>query len=131
MRTKTVAFVLATLGAMALEGRPGAPALAGGGDRPPFLCYSQVWQGAFEVAEPRCDGARLTWDLKAKKKVTPPAYEARLADADGVEQAVLPVALEPERDVYRAGATLRAVVRLPGSLAGLELAQLVIREKRR
>jgi hypothetical protein len=100
MRVKTVALVLAALAALPAAGRPGGPPRAGAADRAPFPCYTQAWQGAFEVSAPRFDRAAgsITWRLRATKRVKPPRYEAEITDGDDVPRAVIAVTLDPERE---------------------------------
>jgi hypothetical protein len=107
------------------------PGATGAGEkaRLPFLCFTQAWDDSFEVLGARLDRNvnRVTWQLKARKNLRIAAYEAYLADSDGVEQATLKVKFEPNRVALKKGARINAVISL-GALTTDDVTRLTIRK---
>ena len=96
----------------------------------PFTCYTSVWDGPFEVVSTRYDrpGNKIIWVLRAKKEVRLAAYEAFVADPDGVEVDMIKIKFTPNTAKVKAGSQLQAVLPL-GFTAG-EPAKITIRESR-
>ena len=80
----------------------------------PFDCFTQVWEGSFEVVSTRYDkpGNRVIWTLRAKKDGPLAAYEAFVADPDGVEVDTMKVKFTPAGPKIKAGAKIEAVLSL-------------------
>ena len=96
----------------------------------PFDCFTEVWDGSFEVVSSRYDrpGNKIIWVLRAKKEVRLAAYEAFVADPDGVEVDTIKLEFTPKTAKVKAGSKLQAV--LPLGLTAGEPAKITIRECR-
>ena len=107
-----------------------APARKPAEAKVPFDCFTQVWEGSFEVVSARYDkpGNRVIWTLRAKKDGPLAAYEAFVADPDGVEVDTMKVKFTPSGPKIKAGTQLQAVLSL-GTTAG-EPAKITIRKCR-
>ncbi len=133
MRIAAPLLALALLATMPGNSADGRPPRAGSPNRPPFPCFTQVWNGDFEVAGPQYSAAdrRLVWQLKARKQVQPPRYDSLGTNVDGIEQVVAQVRFTPAQEEYEEGAVIQAVVQLPDDRDIDDLSKLVIRARRR
>ena len=107
-----------------------APARKPAEAKVPFDCFTLAWDGSFEVVSTRYDkpGNRVIWTLRAKKDGPLAAYEAFVADPDGVEVDTIKVKITPASAKVKAGAKLQADLPL-GTTAG-EPAKITIRLSR-
>jgi hypothetical protein len=96
-----------------------APARKPAEAKVPFTCFTAVWEGTFELLSTRYDkpGNRVIWTLRAKKDGPLAAYEAFVADPDGVEVDTMKVKFTPAGPKIKAGTQLQAVLSL-GTTAG-------------
>jgi hypothetical protein len=97
----------------------------------PFPCFTQAWDGHFEVVSARHDknAGLLIWTLKAKKDTRVGTYVAFLGDGDNVELGTFQVKITPARAEVKSGNQLQAIVSVR-SITVSEVSQLTIRERR-
>jgi len=128
IRLLSAALVMGLAVPCALEGQ--APAGKGARDLP-FFCLTQAWNGPFKVVSTTYDkvGKRVIWVLEARKATRVAKYEAYLSDADGVEIGTVPVRFEPNRDTYKVGTRLHAIISVDRANLD-EGPRLEIRERR-
>ncbi len=133
MNPRNLFRALATSLLIAIAVSPAAPGQqATGRRRPPpavpFACSTQAWDVPFEILATRYDkpGNRVIWTLRAKKDGPVAAYEAFVADPDGVEVDTIKVKLTPASVKIKAGKELQAILPL-GTTAG-EPAKITIRQ---
>ncbi len=101
------------------------------GDEPPFTCFTEAWDGTFELVSTRYDRKtnRLVWVLRTKKATSIKRYEAFLADGDGVELARIKIRFDPNRASFPAGKRIQAIISL-GNVPSADLSRLTVRELR-
>jgi hypothetical protein len=97
----------------------------------PFRCFTEVWNGLFEVSTPVYDRAKgqITWELETKEELKVRGYEALLVDGDAVEIATVAVKLAPAGPRFKAKSKVQATL----SLKGVELegvSRLMLREQK-
>lgn len=111
---------------------PGAaPVFTEEPNEPPFSCFTEAWDGPFEVISTHYDpeSFRVTWVLEAKKDLQVPSYEAKVNDGDGVKLATLKVKFIPDQPQLKKGTKVKAVVSL-NFVYAKDVAKVNIRQQR-
>ena len=99
-------------------------------NQPPFQCYTQVWESLFKVSSVRFDRAnnQVIWVLVAQKDTPLLAYDAVIADGDGVKLAIVGVKFSPNATSVKAGTSVQASVPI-AYVNVTEVAKIIMRQR--